>query len=224
MGILIDVLNKDFYLRITRIKEQYKNRKGVNLVLILVNSEDNRCNVYNEEDLENDVTEKFDRIVAFLKYDSLYCGYTNENYDFIGIFDKNNTERMIEYDTIAIKRVDIISDFTLSNYDRNIICSSELVFVNNPFGKYLKKVITPIKKSLKRTLPEGYAPEVFDDIEKGYSFVFSQSRYSHLVESYTVPGDFEKYLKMIKEMDLQMTELYFNQYGSTKFKPEDYVD
>lgn len=131
---------------------------------------------------------------------------------------------MIEYDTIAIKRIDIASDFTLSNYDRNIISSSELVFVNNPFSKYLKKVITPIKKSLKRTLPEGFTPEVFEDIEKDFSFVFSQSRYSHLVESYTVPDDFEKYLKMIKEMDSQMTELYFNQYGISKFKPDDYID
>lgn len=224
MGKLIDVLNKDFYSRITHIKEQYNNKKGVNLVLILVNSEDNRCNVYNEEDFENDVTEKFDRIVVFLKYDTLYCGYTNENYDFIGIFGKNNAERMIEYDTVAIKRIDITSDFTLSNYDRNIISSSELVFVNNPFSKYLKKVITPIKKSLKRTLPEGFTPEVFEDIEKDFSFVFSQSRYSHLVESYTVPDDFEKYLKMIKEMDSQMTELYFNQYGISKFKPDDYIE
>lgn len=224
MGKLIDVLNRDFYSRITHIKEQYKNKKGVNLILILVNSEDNRCNVYNEEDFENDVTEKFDRIVVFLKYDTLYCGYTNENYAFFGIFDKNNTEKMIEYDTIAIKRIDIASDFTLSNYDRNIISSSELVFVNNPFSKYLKKVITPIRKSLKMTLPEGYTPEVFDDIEKDFSFVFSQLRYSSLVESYTVPDDFEKYLKMIKEMDVQMTELYFNQYGICKFKPEDYID
>ena len=48
MGKLIDVLNKDFYSRIIHIKEQYKNKKGVNLVLILVNSEDNRCNVYND--------------------------------------------------------------------------------------------------------------------------------------------------------------------------------
>ena len=71
--------------------------------------------------------------------------------DFIGIFDKNNSESMIEYDTVAIKRIDITSDFTLSNYDANIISSSELVFVNNPFSKYLKKVIIPIKKSLKRT-------------------------------------------------------------------------
>lgn len=114
---------------------------------------------------------------------------------------------MIEYDTVAIKRIDITSDFTLSNYDRNIISSSELVFVNNLFSKYLKKVFTPIKKSLKMTLPKGYTPDVFDDIEKGFSFVFTQSRYSHLVESYTVPDDFEKYLKMIKEMDSQMTEL-----------------
>lgn len=29
---------------------------------------------------------------------------------------------------------------------------------------------------------------------------------------------------MIKEMDVQMTELYFNQYGVSKFKPEDYID
>lgn len=152
MGKLIDVLNKDFYSRITHIKEQYNNRKGVSLVLILVNSDDYRCNVYNEEDFENEVTGSFDRIVVFLKYDTLYCGYTNEKYDFIGIFDKNNTEKMIEYDTIAIKRIDIASDFTLSNYDANIISSSELVFVNNPFSKYLKKVITPIRKSLKMTL------------------------------------------------------------------------
>lgn len=65
MGKLIDVLNKDFYSRITHIKEQYKNKKGVNLVLILVNSEDYRCNVYNEEDFENEFTRRFDRIVVF---------------------------------------------------------------------------------------------------------------------------------------------------------------
>ena len=77
---------------------------------------------------------------------------------------------MIEYNTVAIKRIDITSDFTLSNYDANIISSSELVFVNNPFSKYLKKVIIPIKKSLKMTLPEGYTPEVFDDIRKRLFF------------------------------------------------------
>lgn len=68
MGKLIDVLNKDFYSRITHTKEQYKNKKGVNLVLILVNSDDYRCNVYNEEDFENEVTGRFDRIITSFYY------------------------------------------------------------------------------------------------------------------------------------------------------------
>lgn len=62
---------------------------------------------------------------------------------------------MIKYDTIAIKKINASSDFTLANYDNSIIIESKLVFVNNPFNKYLKEVTILINKSSKRLYLKG---------------------------------------------------------------------
>lgn len=102
---------------------------------------------------------------------------------------------MIEYDTIAIKKIEPgFSD----SYNTRYISMSELVFINNPFSNYLKKVFSPIKKSIKKTLPRELYPHVLDNIDNDFSFVCHHSVNGLFID---VLYGFEEYLKMIEEID-----------------------
>lgn len=210
-----DMVSDDFLYRISRLKEEYKKENQYEIVLILVNSSNKECIIVEEKDLDNEIQERFDRIVLLLKHKSFYCGFTNTHFDFIGIFNKNNKESMIEYETIAIKKINFD---LLHTYNSRYIKSSELVFIYNPFSSYLKKVVSPIKKSIKRALPEDALPDVLDDIDDDFSFICHHSTHGHLIR-YDVLDDFEEYLKMIGEIDQKMSDLYYK-----KFNPDDYSD
>ncbi|MCR6507782.1 hypothetical protein M1B78_06240 [Bacteroides sp. KH569_7] len=214
-----DMVSDDFLYRISRLKEQYKKEYSNcehGIVLILVNSSNKKYIIVEEEDIDNEIQERFDRIVLLLKYKSYYCGFTNVHFKFIGIFNKNNKESMIEYETIAIKKLKFTDAGCYDPYNMKYINSSELVFIDefyNPFSSYLKKVFSQIKKSIEMAVPKGVYPDVFDDIVDNFSFTCS-----HLKMMYDI-RDFEEYLKMIGEIDQKMSNLY-----RKKFNPDDYND
>lgn len=212
MGKFADMVSNGFYIRISRLKEEYKEYKDREIVLILVNSSNKKCIIVKEENLDNDIQERFDRIVLLLKYKCIHCGYTNVNFKFIGIFNKSNVESMIEYETIAIKKIEL---WTSGGYDLRIIESSELVFIYNPFSSYLKKVFSPIKKSITKALPKGISSHVlFDNVDNDLSFHYNPAT---IFTGYDILDDFEEYLKTIEEIDEKMNNLYHK-----KFNPDDY--
>lgn len=209
-----DMVSNDFLYRISHLKEEYKKENQYEIVLILVNSSNKKFIIVEEEDLDNEIQERFDRIVLLLKHKEFYRGFTNIFFKFIGIFNKNNKESMIEYDTIAIKKLKF--DNCGDPYNHKYIKSSELVFIYNPFSSYLKKVFSPIKKSIKMAVPKGVYPDVFEDIDDNFSFTCSHPMVGGMM--YEV-RDFEEYLKMIGEIDQKMSDLYYK-----KFNPDDYSD
>ena len=212
MGKFADMVSNGFYIRISCLKEEYKEYKDREIVLILVNSSNKKCIIVKEENLDNDIQERFDRIVLLLKYKCIYCGYTNVHFKFIGIFNKSNVESMIEYENIAIKKIEL---WTSGGYNLRFIKSSELVFIYNPFSSYLKKVFSPIKKSIKKALPKGISSLVlFDNVDDDLSFHYNLTTIS---TRYDILDDFEEYLKTIEEIDEKMNNLYHK-----KFNPDDY--
>lgn len=211
-----DMVSNDFLYRISRLKEEYKKEDQYEIVLILVNSSNKECIIVEEKDLDNEIQERFDRIVLLLKHKEFYRGFTNIYFKFIGIFNKNNKESMIEYETIAIKKLKFGIAGVYDPYNYKYIKSSELVFIYNPFSSYLKKVFSPIRKSIKMAVPKEVYPDVFEDIDDNFSFTCSHL----MVEGMTYEvRDFEEYLKMIGEIDQKMSDLYYK-----KFNPDDYSD
>ena len=221
-----DYITEELYQTINRIRIEngYKETlsrhlKGYTFIFV----EDNlSCISINECDLKTTEVDESDLeyIVVLLESESQYSGYWNHDYHYIGIFNINGNETDIEYSSIKLTSFSLVSDFIRGNYNEDIISHVNLLIQSNPFSQYLTKVLKPIKKAMKKSLPKGFDIEEYDIAREEMPITICPANINGM--NYFIPDGFEDFLKAIDKFDDHVASNLFNKYHSSKFKPEDY--
>lgn len=213
-----EFINEKFYNKITTIR----NAKGLKddllckvdkFVFIFVDTENNTCKDVKENELETTIIEndKFTNIVVFCRYHVYRSGYWNEHFSFIGIFDKKGNESTIELDSIALNSV--TTGCIGYGYNCQEITSCNVTLLNNPFRRYLRETIRPVKKAIDSFLYNEWKCDSFE-LEEELSINI------YIKESYRIPCCFEDFLIHLKDIDKKYNDRFGVLY---KFNPEKYT-
>lgn len=213
-----EFINEKFYNKITTIR----NAKGLKddllckvdkFVFIFVDTENNTCKDIKENELETTIVEndKFTNIVVFCKYHVYRSGYWNEHFSFIGIFDKKGNESTIELDSIALNSV--TTGCIGYGYNCQEITSCNVTLLNNPFRRYLRETIRPVKKAINSFLNNEWKCDSFELEEEEFTIDV------YIKKSYRIPHCFEDFLSNLKDFDEKYNDVFG---GFSKFNPEKY--
>ncbi len=222
-----DYIAEELYQSINRIKIQkgYKETlsrhlKGYTFIFV---EDDLSCITVDECDLMITETDEFDLeyIVVLLESESHYSGYWNHDYHYIGIFNINGDETDIEYSLIKLTSFSLVSDFIRGHYNKDIISHVNLLIQSNPFSQYLTKVLKPINKAMKKSLPKGFDIEKYDIARNEMPLTICPANINGRI--YFIPDGFENFLKAIDKFDDYIASNLFSKNRSSKFNPEDYL-
>ena len=225
-----DLITERFYKQINKLKiekgfiNDTPKRKILDYTFIFINTNSCECVFINESELNAIEINSFriTNIVVLLNTESEYAGYWNHNFNLIGIFDNLLREDSINFDSIGISSFDIISMIHYGQYDGELITSFDIVFIDNPFEKYLKNIFRPIKKAINKNIPKhmDFACSLY--VEDEIDNINIHQRMA-LCSSYNVRR-FKDFLSDVKQLDENISNNLFNRYGTSKFNPEDYKD
>jgi len=223
-----DLLTDAFFEKINKLKiekgflNDTPKRKILNYTFIFINTDNCDCIYINQNELNiKEIKDfKITNIIVLLNTETEYAGYWNHNYNLIGIFDKRLKEENINFDSIGISSFNIISMIHYGQYDGELITNFDIVFIDNPFEKYIKNVLKPVKKAIDRNIPKQM--DFTCSFENEMDNVSIHQKMA-LSSSYNVRR-FNDFLRDVKELDENISNNLFNRYGTSKFNPEDYKD
>ena len=226
------IITDEFYKRINEIKNgkgfinNTLKHKILNYTFIFVDTKSCTSVFIEEKELSLKEIKNFNitNVIVLLNTETKYAGHWNHNYIFIGIFDKNSNESLIEFESIGINSFETTSLFSRGYYNRDIICKYNIELIKNPFTKYINDVLKPIKKAINSNFLNQYnslSLQPFGIDKKHISLPIDTK--SILTMKYQLPKDFDVFLNDIKQFDTNFTKNLFKNDGRTRFNPNDYV-
>ena len=214
-----ELITEQLYSNITAIKEANHivdcfDRKVGQFTFIFINSKKYTCKCIEEKDLETTIVEhdNFTNIVVFVNTHSNRSGYWNHHIIFIGIFDMIGNQSIIKFDSIWLNSITI--GCIGYGYDTEEIKSCNITILDNPFQKYLRKVIKPVRKAITLSMNNKWECDYFNLEEEEFAINII------IKDSYRIPHDFKNFLNYLKDFD----EKYNDSFGGFyKFNPEKFT-
>lgn len=213
-----ELITEQLYSKITAIREakgiiDNPNRTVGQFTFIFVNTEKCTCKCIEEKELESTEIEydNFTNIIVFTNTHTYCSGFKNHHFIFIGIFDMKGNQSTIEYDSFQLNS--ITTGCIGYGYNSHDITSCNITILENPFCKYLREAIKPVRKAITSSLNKKWECDWFDLEEYEFSVnIIIKDRYS-------IPEDFNDFLNYLNDVDKN----YHNNLGKlTKFNPEKY--
>jgi hypothetical protein len=156
------LISDSFYKKINELKirkgfiDIKYYRKILDFTFIFIDVKNCNSVIVEENELKTKEIEinEISNILVLLNTETKCYTYWNQNYEFIGIFDKYGKDFNIYFSSIAISSISFTSDFARHYYHSKIINSFDIIFIRNPFVNYMEEMIKPIREMINDIIPE----------------------------------------------------------------------
>ena len=207
-----EFISEKFHEKISALRIAKEIQTFECFAFIFVNAHECKCKFIKEHDLkttkiEDEALTNINNIIV-LSYGKWINGsYTNSSYNFIGIFDKEGNESVINIGSIALNSIKIVTNYY---FQKVVINSCNITILHNQFYEYLTPITSPIYKTISSATNEcnGLYFKSESNIKLNIDF---RSNF----QTYYV-WDFQRVLKDLKEFEQKLS----NHLKDTKFDPE----
>jgi hypothetical protein len=182
------------------------------LKYILVNKFNCTSKFVDENGSFNQDEFKYTHLVALLRTQTKYSMYWNDNYVYLGIYDKYGKVSTLNFNSVQINTLYIASDFNACHYDSEIISGFKFKLLNNPFEDYIEKQLSSVKRSFKGLCPEGFG---CDSLFSSEEFKINICR--PFYKYYYITQNFDEFLKDMKTFGEEFDNKFYDSCGANLF-------
>lgn len=195
------------------LEKETSSLKILGLKYILVDIRKCTSRLVDENDTFNQDEFKYTRIIALLRTQTKYGSYWNDNYNYLGIYDKNGHVSTLNFNSVEITSLSICADFFTCHYDGELIKGFKFKLLDNPFEDYIEKQLSLVKKSFKGLCPDGFGCESLFSSEE---FEFEISTCRPIYKPYYI-RDFDEFLKDMEKFGEEFDRKFYGSYGTNLF-------